>query len=416
MAVVKKFKALRPKKGYEEKVASFPYDVINSEEARELVKDNPYSFLHVVKPEVDLPVGIDNYSDTVYNKAKENITKLITDGILIQDEKDKLYIYMQAMDGRKQYGIVGCSSAEDYDNDIIKKHEHTRKVKEADRIKHVDTTNINAGPIFLTYKAKDEINKIVENYVEKNEPVYNFVATDGIGHTVWVVEDDNINNSIVGEFAKIDYLYVADGHHRSASASIVANRRKQANPNHTGNEEYNFFLSVMFPDDQLFIMDYNRVVKDLNGNTEEEFFTKLEDTFTIEKMGMEEYAPQVKGEVSMYLAKNWYKLTFKDGIVDLTDPVNSLDTAVLQNNVLKPILAVEDPRVSDNIDFIGGIRGLKELVRLVDSGKFTVAFAMYATSIQELINIADADEVMPPKSTWFEPKLRSGLLVHSLEG
>ena len=415
MAVLKKFKALRPQKGLEKQVASFPYDVINSQEAREIAEGNKYSFLHVVKPEIDLSEDVNLYSEPVYAKASENIEKMIAEQTLIMEGEDKLYIYRQTMDGREQYGIVGCSSAEDYDNDVIKKHEHTRQVKEEDRIKHVDTTNVNAGPIFLTYRQKDSINNLVAEVV-KAEPVYDFVSEDGIGHTVWIVEDEKISDKLIEEFAAIDYLYVADGHHRSASASIVAGRRKAENANHTGKEEYNFFLSVLFPDEQLYIMDYNRVLKTLNNHSKAEFMTKVEEVFTCEKIGSEEYKPAEKGEVGMYFDKSWYKLTVKSELVDANDPVNCLDIAVLQNNILDPFFDIKDPRTSNDIDFIGGIRGLKELVKLVDSGKFTVAFAMYPTSITELMNIADAGKVMPPKSTWFEPKLRSGLLVHSLKG
>ncbi|MBN1970576.1 MAG: DUF1015 domain-containing protein [Candidatus Delongbacteria bacterium] len=414
MAVLRKFKAIRPKEGLEKQVASFPYDVINSEEAREIASGNPFSFLHINKPEIDLPEDTDLYSQEVYDMAKANFERFRAEGTLITEETPKLYVYRQTMDGREQYGIVGCAFVGDYDNDIIKKHEHTRKKKEEDRIKHVDVTNANAGPIFLTYKSKETINNIV-NEVVKGKPVYDFVADDGIGHTVWIIESDSTSDILIEEFAKIDYLYVADGHHRSASAAKVANMRKEKNPNHTGNEEYNYFLAVYFPDEQLKIMDYNRVVIDLNGNTEEEFFTKIQETVTCEEIGASEYRPAKKGEFAMYMDKKWYRLTVKDGIVDLNDPVNSLDTAVLQANILNPILGIDDPRTSERIDFIGGIRGLKELVRLVDSGKFKVAFALYPTSILELMNIADAGEVMPPKSTWFEPKLRSGLLVHTLE-
>ncbi|PID27235.1 MAG: hypothetical protein CR982_06465 [Candidatus Cloacimonadota bacterium] len=414
MAVIKKFKAIRPKEGLEKAVASFPYDVINSEEAREIAKGNPHSFLHVVKPEIDLPVGTDLYSEEVYATAKANIEKFISEGTLIQDEEPKLYIYRQTMDGREQYGIVGSAFVDDYDNDVIKKHEHTRKKKEADRVKHVDTTNINAGPIFLTYKNKESINNIVSDVVKSTKPVYDFVADDGIGHTVWIIEDDSKSDKLIEEFAKIDYLYVADGHHRSASAAIVANRRRENNPNHNGSEEYNYFLAVYFPDEQLHIMDYNRVVIDLNGNSEDEYFEKLTKIFECEKIGSDIYRPTKKGEIGMYMDKNWYKLTVKSGIFDPKDPVNSLDTAILQSNILDPVLGIDDPRTSERVDFIGGIRGLEELVKLVDSGKFKVAFAMYPTSIKELMDIADAGKVMAPKSTWFEPKLRSGLLIHSL--
>ncbi|NOR46159.1 MAG: DUF1015 family protein [Candidatus Delongbacteria bacterium] len=414
MAVLRKFKAIRPKKGLEEKVASFPYDVLNSEEARELTKDNTYSFLHVVKPEIDLPVGIDLYSDEVYQTAKNNMNKLISEGTMEKEDRDKLYIYRQTMNGKEQYGIVGCSSAKDYDDDVIKKHEYTRKVKENDRIKHVDITNVNAGPIFLTYRAQKSIDDLVAEAV-KVDPVYDFVATDGIGHTVWTIENDELSNKLVDEFAKLDYLYVADGHHRSASAAIVAGRRKKANPNHTGNEEYNYFLSVLFPDEQLMIMDYNRVLKSLNGHTEEEMFSAIEKVYEVEKKGADKYKPCCKSRVGMYYKNEWYKLTIRDEYIIKGDPVNSLDIAVLQNNILDPFFGITDPRTSNDVDFIGGIRGLEELERLVNGGNFQVAFAMHPTSIEELMNIADAGKVMPPKSTWFEPKLRSGLLVHSLE-
>ena len=414
MAVLRKFRALRPKKGWEEQVASYPYDVISSDEARELVKDNPYSFLHVVKPEVDLPVGTDLYSQEVYDKAKENLEKFIDQNILIQEDSARLYIYRQTMQGRSQYGIVGCVSVDDYDTDVIKKHEHTRPTKEADRIKHVDVTNANAGPIFLTYKARESIDSWVEN-VSKTEPVYDFTASDGIGHTVWIIADDAIADQIIQEFVAVDYLYVADGHHRSASAAKVANMRRAADPGYKGDEEYNFFLAVLFPDDQLRILDYNRVLKNLHGHSREELFQTLSNEFSVEKIGAEPYKPQQKGEIGMYFEAEWYKLTIPSENVDYDDPIHSLDISYIQNRLLNPFFGIEDPRTSDDVDFIGGIRGLEELVRLVDSGKFQVAFAMYPTSIQELINIADSGQVMPPKSTWFEPKLRSGLLVHLLQ-
>jgi uncharacterized protein (DUF1015 family) len=415
MAILRKFKAWRPKEGFGQDVASYPYDVLSSEEARNLAQDNPYSFLHVVKPEIDLPVGTDLYSQPVYDKAKENFTRFIQEGILIQDKKPYLYIYRQTMDGREQYGIVGCVSVEDYDSDVIKKHEHTRPVKERDRIKHVDITNANAGPIFLTYKARETINSLVSQAV-KNPPVYDFIASDGIGHTVWIIKDDTMSAQIIQEFRKIDFLYVADGHHRSASAAKVANKRRESNPAHTGEEEYNFFLAVLFPDEQLRILDYNRVLKHLNNHTVEQLFHTLELTFSVEDRGTEPYKPRKKGEVSMYLENKWYRLTIKPEIAsaDKDDPVKSLDISILQNNILGPFFGIDDPRTSDDIDFIGGIRGLEELIRLVDSGGFKVAFAMFPVSIDELMNIADAGEVMPPKSTWFEPKLRSGLLVHTL--
>jgi uncharacterized protein (DUF1015 family) len=416
MAILRKFRAWRPKSGLEKDVASYPYDVLSSEEARALARDNPFSFLHVVKPEIDLPVGADLYSQPVYDKAKENFKKFIQEGILIQEKAPKLYIYRQTMDGREQYGIVGCVSVKDYDSDVIKKHEHTRPAKERDRITHVDITSANAGPIFLTYKAKDTVNSLVAEVVT-GTPVYDFVANDGIGHTVWIIENDTISEKIIKEFNNIDFLYVADGHHRSASAAKVANKRKEVNPGHTGEEEYNFFLAVLFPNEQLRILDYNRVIKHLNEHTEEELFQALGLIYAVEDMGREPYKPQKKGEVGMYLEKSWYRLTINPEIAhaDRDDPVKSLDISVLQDNILGPFFGIDDPRTSDDIDFIGGIRGLEELVKLVDSGKFRVAFAMYPVSIKELMNIADAGEVMPPKSTWFEPKLRSGLLVHTLD-
>lgn len=413
MAVIRKFKAWRPKKGLEKQVASYPYDVINSDEARELVQGNPFSFLHVVKPEVDLPVGTDLYSQNVYDKAKENFERFKAEGILIQEEKPCLYIYRQTMGLREQYGIVGCVSVEDYNNDIIKKHEHTRPVKEADRIKHVDITDANAGPIFLTYTARKAIDSLVIRVLE-NEPVYDFEASDGIRHTVWIIEDDEIADEIIQEFAGIEYLYVADGHHRSASAANVANMRMKANPNHRGDEEYNFFLAVLFPDYQLNIMDYNRVLKNLHGHAKEELFQTLEEKFQVERKGKDPYKPQQKGEIGMYIEKEWYKLMIKNVFVNNSDPVESLDISYLQKNLLSPFFGIEDPRTSEDIDFIGGIRGLRELENLVDSGRFQVAFSMFPVSVQELMKIADSGEVMPPKTTWFEPKLRSGLLVHAL--
>lgn len=413
MVMLRKFKALRPKKGLEKQVASPPYDVLSSEEAREMAQGNPYSFLHVIKPEIDLPPGTDLYAPEVYQKARENMEKFIQEGILIQEDKPRLYIYRQVMQGREQYGIVGCVSAEEYEKDLIKKHELTRKAKEEDRVKHIEATNAHAGPVFLTYKARENIDKLVAQEAAK-EPLYDFVADDGVRHTVWVI-DDEVAEKIIEEFSKVDCLYVADGHHRSASGTIVAQRRKAANPHHTGEEEYNYFLAVLFPHNQLKIMDYNRVVKDLNGHSSEELFQFLEEIFTVEEIGETPYRPQKKGEVGMYYNGQWYKLTFKPEKIDKDDPVNSLDTALLQNLVLRPFFGIDDPRTSDRIDFVGGIRGLEELKKRVDSGQYKVAFALYPTSIEELMRIADAGQVMPPKSTWFEPKLRSGLLIHRLD-
>ncbi len=414
MAVLRKFKALRPKLGLEAEVASYPYDVLNSEEARELAKENPKSFLHVVKPEIDLPRGTDLYSPQVYGKARENLDKFITEGVLVQDEEPFLYLYRQTMDGREQYGIVGCVSVDDYDRDIIKKHEHTRPVKEKDRITHVDVTNVNAGPIFLTYKAEPAIDGLVSR-VAGTKPEYDFVAPDGIGHTVWIIKDQALGDALVAEFAKKDFLYVADGHHRSASAAKVANKRQAANPNHTGDEEYNYFLAVLFPDNQLKILDYNRILKNLNGHTRDELFETLENLFIVENVGAEPYKPRKKGEVGMYFEGQWTKLTMRSELLDLSDPVAGLDISFIQNRLFEPFFGIKDPRTSDDIDFVGGIRGLKELMKRVDEGGFQAAFAMYPTAIGELIAIADSGKVMPPKTTWFEPKLRSGLLIHSLK-
>ncbi len=415
MAVLRKFKAWRPKQGLEAEVASYPYDVINSEEARELVQGNPYSFLHVVKPEVDLPQGTDLYSQPVYDMARDNLERFQREGTLIQDEKPHLYIYRQTMDLREQYGIVGCASVDDYDRDIIKKHEHTRPVKEKDRITHVDITNANAGPIFLTYRAKKAIDGHVRRVVE-GRPVYDFTAADGIRHTVWMVEEESTADALIEEFGSLDFLYVADGHHRSASAAKVASLRRTDNPGHSGDEEYNFFLAVLFPDYQLNIMDYNRALKGLNGHTAGELFAALQGEFLVEKTGAEPYKPIQKGEIGMYFDRVWHKLTIKGENVDYDAPVESLDISYLQDRLLSPFFGIADPRTSDDIGFIGGIRGLEELVRLVDSGEFEVAFAMFPVSVTELMNIADSGQVMPPKSTWFEPKLRSGLLVHTLDG
>lgn len=414
MAVLRKFKAWRPKPGLEKQVASFPYDVINSREAREIAAGNPYSFLHVVKPEIDLPEGTDLYSQAVYEKARDNFNKFKAEGTLIQEAEPHLYIYRQVMDGRAQYGIVGCVSVDDYDNDIIKKHEHTRPKKEMDRMTHVNITNANAGPIFLTYRAQEAIDSLVAG-ITLGAPVYDFIAEDGIGHTLWIVEDQAAADRLIAEFAALDYLYVADGHHRSASAAKVANLRRQAKPEYTGEEEFNFFLAVLFPDEQLRILDYNRVLKNLNGHTQDELFAALARLFTIREMGPDLYKPRKKGEIGMYFQNTWYKLTVLPGKQDLSDPVKSLDISFIQDNLLNPFFGIENPRTSEDIDFIGGIRGLEELVRLVDSGKFQVAFALFPTSIAELIKIADSGQVMPPKSTWFEPKLRSGMLVHTLD-
>ena len=410
MPDIRPFKGLRPDQKYAEKVAAPPYDVLNSDEARELAKDDPYSFLHVSKPEIDLPVDIDSYDDRVYEKGVENLKKLIAEKVLIQDDKPCFYIYRQIMGDHVQSGIVAAASVEDYNNGIIKIHEYTREDKEQDRAKHVDMLSANAGPVFLTYHAKDSIDKIVEK-CQKNVPLYDFTSSDGIRHTVWKVDDEAIIKAIIQEFNKLDKLYISDGHHRSAAAARVQKIRKEKNLNHTGNEEYNYFLTVIFPDDQMYIMDYNRVVKDLNGLSDDEFLKKISEKFEVENQPSQ-YKPEMKHTFCMYIDGVWYKLTAKPGIFDKDDPVESLDVSILHKNIMEPLLGILNPRKDKRIDFVGGIRGLGELEKLVNSGKFKVAFAFYPTSIDDLMKVADSDNVMPPKSTWFEPKLRSGLITH----
>ncbi len=414
MSDVRPFRGLRPRPEFAEKIASPPYDVLNSEEAREMAKNNPLSFLHVVKPEIDLPPGTDLYSDEVYQKGAENLKKLIAEGYMLQDPEPHYYLYRQIMGDHSQVGIVAGASVEEYDKDLIKKHELTRKAKEDDRTRHVDTIGANTGPVFLTYKHTDKLDEILER-LTSGKPTVDFTSSDGVRHTLWVVDKPNDIESIRAGFAEIDVLYVADGHHRSASASRVQKIRKGKNPNHTGDEEYNFFLTVIFPDNQMMIMDYNRVVKDLNGRTQEEFINEIIDKFDIEPFGITQYKPKRLHEFGMYLGGNWYKLTAKPGSFDQGDPVGSLDVAVLQNNLLSPILGIGDPRTDERIDFIGGIRGLSELEKRVNSGDWAAAFAMFPTTISQLMAIADAGKTMPPKSTWFEPKLRSGMVIHLLD-
>lgn len=414
MAVIKAFKGVRPVPEFAEKVAALPYDVMNSEEAREMVKDNPYSFLHVDKAEVDLDPSIDLYDKRVYEKASENLKDLTVKGALKKDNRDNLYIYKQVMNGRPQIGLVVCTSIDDYINNIIKKHEHTRADKEQDRINHVDYCNANTGPIFLTYKAKEKVDNAINSWIENHKPVYDFVSEDGIGHTVWVIDEDSVIEGLIAEFAKVDYLYIADGHHRAASAVKVGIKRREEHPNYDGSEEFNYFLSVLFPDNQLYIMDYNRVVADLNGNSVEEFMNKISEKFDVKPFdGEGQYKPDERNTFGMFLENRWYILRAKEGTFNNNDPVDRLDVSILQNNLLNPILGIQDPRTDKRIDFIGGIRGLKELERRVKEG-MKVAFAMCPTTIEDLMAIADAGKVMPPKSTWFEPKLRSGLFIHEL--
>lgn len=415
MAIVRPFRAVRPHETLADKVAALPYDVMNSEEAREMVKDNPYSFLHVDKSEVDLPASIDLYDQRVYDKARENIVKFIEDGTLVQEADKALYIYTLVMDGHPQTGLVSLASIDDYQNNVIKKHEFTRAEKEADRIRHVDVTNFHTGPIFLTYVYQEEITRIIEDYKKNHDPLYDFIAEDGVQHTAWAILDEKIIEELKQKFEKVESLYIADGHHRAASAVRVGMMRREKNKDFTGDEEFNYFLSVIFPSNELRIMDYNRVVKDLNGCDSEQFMDAIRKDFTVTAYeGEGPYRPEMKHTFGMYLDGRWYKLEAKKHIVFDEDPLKRLDCKILQDHLLHPVLGIEDPRVDKRIDFVGGIRGLKELERRVEKD-MKVAFSMYPTTIMDLISISDAGMVMPPKSTWFEPKLRSGLFLHDLE-
>ncbi|MDR2834828.1 MAG: DUF1015 family protein [Bacteroidales bacterium] len=414
MAIVKPFKGLRPPKEIVEKVTCLPYDVMNSEEATQMAEGKKESLLHVTRAEIDLPAGTDVHSEIVYEKAVANFKKMQGNGWLVDEDKAKFYIYAQTMDSRTQYGIVGCAFCEDYFNGVIKKHELTRTDKEEDRMILTRYTNANIEPVFFSYKAVPEIDEIVNNIV-KNKADYDFVAEDGFGHHFWVINDDITNKRIEELFAtKVPYTYVADGHHRTAAASRIGLERKQQNPNHTGNEEYNYFMAVHFPDSQLKIIDYNRVVKDLNGLSKEDFLNKLIEKFVVQDMGTEIYKPCSLHEFSMYIDGHWYKLNAKAGTYNDNDPLEVLDVNVLSNHVLNKILGIEDLRTSKRIDFVGGIRGLGELQKRVDKGEMKVAFALYPVSMDQLINIADSGNIMPPKTTWFEPKLRSGFVIHKI--
>lgn len=414
MAIFRPFRAVRPVPEFAAEVAALPYDVMNSAEAAEMVKGKPNSFLHVDKAEIDLPEGTDLYSETVYLKARENLDKLVSDGVCKQDGEAKFYIYRQIMNGRSQTGLVGCVSIDDYINNIIKKHELTRADKEADRINHVDYCDANTGPIFLTYRPQSDIAAILSDWKENHEPVYDFVTEDGIANTVWVIDCPELIKKISELFSAVDYLYIADGHHRAASAVKVGLKRREQYPDFDGNEEFNYFLAVLFDCDELEIMDYNRVMKDLAGNTPAEFIDKISEKFEVEKIGTKAYKPEKAHTFGMLLDGEWYKLTAKDGIFDENDPVESLDVSILQNNLISPVLGIDDPRTDKRIDFVGGIRGLGELERRA-STDMCLAFSMYPTTLGELMDIADAGKLMPPKSTWFEPKLLSGLFIHKLK-
>lgn len=414
MAVVRPFKGIRPKAGLEAQIASLPYDVMNRAEAKEMAKGNPKSFLNIGRAEINLDDTISAYADEVYVQAKNYLHKMIEAGDLIQDSEPTYYIYRQIMNGRAQTGLVGCTSIDDYMSDIIKKHEHTREEKEIDRINHFDVCNANTEPIFLTYRKNESIDSLVGEWVESKEPVYNFKSEDGIQHILWVVNDAEIVAKISKIFSGIDYLYIADGHHRSASAVKVGLKRRKEFPNYDGTEEFNYFMSVIFPDKDLYVMDYNRVVKDLNGLSSELFLEKIKASFDLENyQGDGSFGPTEKHQFGMYLEGKWYKLTAKALTYENADIVNSLDAAVLQNYLLAPVLGIENPRTDKRIDFVGGIRGLKELEKRV-AEDMTVAFSLCPVSIEDLMQVADDGKVMPPKSTWFEPKLRSGLFIHQL--
>jgi len=414
MAVVRPFRGLRPKKELVREVAAPPYDVLDSNEAREMAKGNPYSFLHVNKPEIDLDPEIDLYDERVYQKAAENLGKLRHEGVVFQDDNPNFYIYRQKMGNHVQTGLVACASVDEYEKNIIKKHELTRQDKEDDRVKHMRALNAQVGPVFLTYKADAKIDALVLR-IAGGEPTYDFQSGDGVYHTLWKVEEERTIAEIINLFEAVDFLYVADGHHRSASAQRVRDLKRSENPTHKGDEEYNYFLTVIFPHNQMQILDYNRVVKDLNGFTKEEFLKKVEEKFEVKASGTAQFKPGRSHEFGMYLDGGWYGLTARFGNFDTNDPVKGLDVSILQENLLTPLLGIGDPRKDKRIDFVGGIRGLQELEKRVNSGNWTVAFALYPTSIEELMRIADAGKTMPPKSTWFEPKLKSGLVVHLLD-
>ncbi|NMC40279.1 MAG: DUF1015 domain-containing protein, partial [Bacteroidales bacterium] len=406
MAIVKPFRGLRPPASIAKDLSCLPYDVMNTDEARVMAAGKECSLLHVTRSEIDLPEGTDIHSEEVYKKSVENFREWQKRGWLVQDKNPHFYIYAQTMEGRTQYGIAGCASVDDYLNGVIKKHELTRPDKEHDRMIHVRVNNANLEPVFFTYRAVKQIDEIVEKVTTENKPEYDFITEDGFGHHFWVIKDQELNNRIEKLFReKVPYTYVADGHHRTAAAALVGKEKRENNPNHAGDEEYNYFLAVHFPDNQLKILDYNRLVKDLNGLTTKEFIKNLEDSFIVEDKGRNIYRPDRLHNFSMYLEGKWYSLTAKEGTYDNNDPVGVLDVNILTNRILTPILDIQDLRRSRRIDFVGGIRGLEELKKRVDSGEMKAAFALYPVSMKQLIDIADTGNIMPPKTTWFEPKL-----------
>lgn len=414
MAKVKPFKGVRPPKALVEEVASRPYDVLNSEEARKEAEGNEKSLYHIIKPEIDFEVGTDEHDPRVYDKAAANFHKFQENGWLVQDSKENYYIYAQTMDGRTQYGFVVAAWVNDYMEGRIKKHELTRRDKEEDRMKHVRVNNANIEPVFFAFPDNEKLQGIITKETAKT-PEYDFVAPDGFGHTFWVIDDEKTINTITDEFAKIPNLYIADGHHRSAAAALVGAEKAKNNPTHKGDEEYNYFMAVAFPASHLKIIDYNRVVRDLNGLTEEEFLNKVRENFDVEEKGTEIYHPACLHNFSLYLGGKWYSLTAKPGTYDDKDPIGVLDVTVSSDKILRDILGITDLRSDKRIDFVGGIRGLEELKRRVDSGEMKMALALYPVTMDQLINIADTGNIMPPKTTWFEPKLRSGLVIHKLD-
>lgn len=414
MAIIKPFKAVRPAKKYAEQVASKPYDVLDTEEAREEVKDNPNSFLHIIKPEINFPEQSQFEQDVVYAKAKEVFDDFVNKGIFEQEKEECFYLYRLIMGETEQTGLVCTSAVSDYENDIIKKHEFTRPVKEKDRIQHVLSTGIQSGPVFMTYVGQEAINKITDPIKETNA-LYDFTADDGVKHTIWKIEDKTTVEKIRSAFEAVPYTYIADGHHRAAASAKAGIQLREENKNHTGDEPYNYFLTVLFPSYELKIIDYNRVLQDLNGMSQEDFLLKLGNDFDVIKIGSSPYKPSKEKSFGMYLNRNWYKIVAKEGTYDATHPVNSLDPYILQENVFRKLLDIEDVRTDDRVDFVGGIRGLGELEKRVNTGSWKLAFAVYPVSIKQLMDVADSGNVMPPKSTWFEPKLRSGLLVNKIK-
>ena len=414
MAKVKPFRGVRPPKEYVEKVASKPYDVLSSEEARAEAGDNEMCLYHIIKPEIDFEPGTGEHEPKVYDKAVENFKKFQDKGWLVQDDQDCYYIYAQTMDGRTQYGFVVGASVEDYLTGRIKKHELTRREKEADRMHHIEINNANIEPVFLAFPDNNTLEDIIDRTAQTT-PEYDFVSEDGIGHTLWVIKDKETIDTITHEFGEIPYLYIADGHHRTAAAAHVGEEKAKADPNHNGTEEYNYLLAVCFPQSHLKVMDYNRVVVDLNGYTEEDFLKKLEDKFIVEEKGTEIYKPEKLHNFSLYLGGKWYSLTAKEGTYDDNDPIGVLDVTISSDYILRDILGITDLRTDHRIDFVGGIRGLGELKRRVDSGEMKMALALYPVTMKQIIDIADSGKIMPPKATWFEPKLRSGLIIHKLD-